>query len=126
MAFGSCVIVEGAHTKRLTPQAAFIHGSLHGEVAIFVMRQEFRHNRRCPMDVDYIVANNLNLCMYDTTFYVGDHVIKPQVEEKSGQRKSSNQQRRTHERRFLDEKLGTDLFGSSLVTSRLVLWLLWK
>ena len=81
MVLGSCVIVEGGHAKRLTPQAAFVHGSLHGLVAVFVIRQEFRHERRYPMDVDYLVADNLNLCMYDTTFYVGDEVIKPRIEE---------------------------------------------
>ena len=81
MSFGSCLIVESGHRRRLSPQAVSIHGSLHGVVAQFVVRQEFLHKGTDPVDVDYVTSNNLNLCTYDTTFHVGDEVIKPQIEE---------------------------------------------
>ena len=81
MGFGSCLIRENGCLRRLAPQSVSIHGSLHGVVAQFVVRQEFLHNGTNPADVDYITSNNLNLCTYDTTFHVGDEVIKPQVEE---------------------------------------------
>ena len=74
-------MVENGCLRRLPPQSASIHGSLHGVVARFVVRQEFLHKEKDPVDVDYITSNNLNLCIYDTTFYVGDEVIKPQIEE---------------------------------------------
>ena len=81
MGFGSCLIRENGHLRRLAPQSVSIHGSLHGVVAQFVVRQEFLHHGKDPVDVNYITSNNLNLCTYDTTFRVGDEVIKPQVEE---------------------------------------------
>ena len=81
MVFGSCLIVQNGSMNRLTPRSASIRGSLHGTVAQFVVRQEFQNDGKEAADVNYITPNNLNICMYDTTFYVGDEVIKPQLEE---------------------------------------------
>ena len=81
MHFGSCVIVANGGIRRLAPRSASISGSLYGPVAQFVIRQEFQHEGSEAVDIDYITPNNLNMCMYDTTFYVGDQAIKPHLEE---------------------------------------------
>ena len=59
-----------------------IRGCLRGFIADVTVLQRFQQDEQESAEMSYIVPNNSKICIYDTTFYVGDEVIKPRVEEK--------------------------------------------
>ena len=64
------------------PNSVTVTGSLNGTVASFTMRQDFKTEDAPAAELKYLVSTNGKMCMYDTTFYVGDEVIKPEIREK--------------------------------------------
>ena len=83
MAFGSVLISNPVNARiRIPPKDVSIRGCLHGFIADVTVRQTFQQDTHEAVEMTYIVPNNLKICIYDTTFYVGDQVIKPKVEEK--------------------------------------------
>ena len=84
MVLGSCtILIPGSSRKeRLSPIAVSMNAELRGMIAKVKIRQEFKHTASVACDVTYIVPNNSKICMYDTTFTVGNEVIKPKLEEK--------------------------------------------
>jgi len=68
--------------ERLSPSSVSIHGTRHGFIISFAVRQTFEHAEAGPQELSYIVPNNPKICMYGTTFTIGDEVIKPRIQEK--------------------------------------------
>ena len=84
MVLGSCVVyMPERGRKQLSPMQVSVTGTMRGLIAAFTITQEFRHKEYFPADVSYIIPTNNKLCLYDTVFYVGDEVIKTQLEQKN-------------------------------------------
>ena len=66
----------------MMPVSVTVTGSLYGTVASFTLHQDFKTEGASAAELRYFVPNNGKLCMYDTTFYIGDEVIKPAIREK--------------------------------------------
>ena len=82
MVLGSLVICKTTGKARMHPTAVTIKGSLRGFIGDFTVRQDFKQSVSKLAELSYIVPNNMKMCIYDTTFYVGDEIIKPRIEEK--------------------------------------------
>ena len=84
MVLGSCVVyTPETGRKQLSPIQVSVTGTMRGLIAAFTITQEFRHRESFPADVSYIIPTNNKLCLYETVFYVGDEVIKTQLEQKN-------------------------------------------
>ena len=82
-ALGSVLIcIPEKGKRRISPREFSIRGCLRGFIADVTVLQRFQHDEQESVELSYIVPNNSKICIYDTTFYVGDEVIKPRVEEK--------------------------------------------
>jgi hypothetical protein len=82
MVLGTCVIFTPTGRSPLAPESISITGEQDGFLISFTVKQLFRHSSDSPSDVRYIVPNNSKLCMYDTTFRIGDRLIKVVLQEK--------------------------------------------
>ena len=83
MVLGSVLILNPEIGKsRIAPKDVSIRGCLRGFIADVTVRQTFQQDTDETVEMSYIVPNNSKICIYDTTFYVGDEVIKPKIEEK--------------------------------------------
>jgi hypothetical protein len=82
MTLGTCVVFTPAGRAPLTPESVSITGVQDGFLLAFTVKQLFRHSSDSPADVRYIVPNNNKLCMYGTTFRIGDQVIHVSLQEK--------------------------------------------
>ena len=63
----------------MNPLEVSVTGQLMGSVASFTVRQTFK-SEESVSKMSYLVSDNGNLCMYDTTFYVGREVIRPELQ----------------------------------------------
>ena len=80
MVLGSILIAVRGRPKGLAPRRhVLIKGCLREFIADFTVLQTFQHSETA--EVSYIIPNNSKICIYDTTFYVGDEVIKPEITE---------------------------------------------
>ena len=66
----------------LYPKSVSIKGSLRGFAAQFTIRQVFQHDQSDPTDMTYGLPDNMKLCMFDLSFQVDGHVIKPTIQRK--------------------------------------------
>ena len=82
MVLGSLVVIKDTGKARIPPTGVTITGCLRGFIGDFTVRQDFKQDIADVIEMSYIVPNNMKMCIYDTTFYVGDEIIKPQIEEK--------------------------------------------
>lgn len=79
MAFGTCCISRDNDLFKLKPKYVKIEGVQKGFIVNFEMIQAFRINSIESQKISYIFPNDLKMCIYDTTFMIGDTVIKPQL-----------------------------------------------
>jgi serine/threonine protein kinase len=83
MALGSLALVgQGGRWQTLTPESVSITGQQDGFIVGLTVCQRFRLPSPGPPEISYIVPNRGKICMYDTTFRVGDRFIKPMLEER--------------------------------------------
>ena len=80
MAFGTCCISQyNNRLYKLKPKYVNIEGIQKGFIVNFEMTQAFRINTTESEEISYIFPNDMKMCIYDTTFTIGDKIIKPQL-----------------------------------------------
>lgn len=79
MTFGTCCISRNNDLFKLKPKYVKIEGVQKGFIVNFEMIQAFRINSPESQEISYIFPNDLKMCIYDTTFMIGDTIIKPQL-----------------------------------------------
>ena len=57
----------------------------------------------------YVASNNGRMCIYDTTLYIGDEVVKPKVEEKSAAKDTFDEAKKEGRTTFYGKQLGNGL-----------------
>lgn len=82
MVFGTCCISKDANLQSMTTRSVKIEGTQHGLITNFEVTQTFTHSESDLQEVSYIFPNDLKMCIYDTTFVVGDEIIKPKLRPK--------------------------------------------
>ena len=80
--FGSCFIIQKDKIKEMEVLSIKIEGFQKGFIVNFEITQSFIHNEQTPKEVKYVFPNDLKICIYDTTFVVGDEIIKPKLKMK--------------------------------------------
>ena len=65
-----------------------VKGEEFGLLVNFELCQTFYHEESSAKEVSYIFPNDLKMCIYDTTFVVGDEIIKPKLEPKEEAKKT--------------------------------------
>jgi hypothetical protein len=80
---GTCIIQSSdAPILALRPESITIDGHQDGFIVGFRVRQVFKHESAVAVEMPYIVPNNRQIRMYNSTFLLGNEVIKTGVEEK--------------------------------------------
>jgi hypothetical protein len=64
-----------------TPESVAIDGVQQGFLVSFTVVQRFKNTKDIAVDARYVIPNNFNICMYDTTFRLRGEVIKPRLHE---------------------------------------------
>ena len=79
MSFGTfCVLIHEDFYK-MKAKSVTIEGAQQGLILNLEITQTFKNNQSTPQQISYIFPNDMKLCIYDTTFIVGDKMIKPQM-----------------------------------------------
>ena len=79
MSLGTLFSFQNGERLQMDPLEVSVTGQLMGSVASFTVRQTFK-SEESVSNMSYLVSDNGNLCMYDTTFYVGKEVIRPELQ----------------------------------------------
>ena len=75
MVLGSVLIcIPEKGKSRISPREVSIRGCLRGFIADVTVVQKFQQDEQESAEMSYIVPNNSKICIYDTTFYVGDEL----------------------------------------------------
>lgn len=82
MLFGSCFMTEENKIKEMKAKSIKIEGFQYSLVTNFEVTQAFEHSEPTPKEVKYVFPNDLKICIYETTFVVGDEIIKKQIQTK--------------------------------------------
>lgn len=88
MVFGSCCIVDDDRVKSMNTKSVKIEGVQRGLLVNFEVTQTFYHTEKEEKKVSYVFPNDLKICIYDTTFVVGDEIIKPKLQSKEEAKKT--------------------------------------
>lgn len=82
MPFGSCCIKNETDYSEMNAKSVEIKGEQSDLLVNFELVQTFYHTESKPQEVCYMFPNDLKICIYDTTFVVGNEVIKPKLKAK--------------------------------------------
>lgn len=88
MVFGSCCILVDDRIKSMNAKLVRIEGVQRGLIVNFEVTQTFSHSEKEPKEASYVFPNDLKICIYDTTFVVGDKIIKPELKSKEEAKKT--------------------------------------
>ncbi|KAK8842130.1 von Willebrand factor A domain-containing protein 5A [Tritrichomonas musculus] len=88
MVFGTCCILIDDHIKSMNTKSVKIEGVQRGLLVNFEVTQTFIHTEKEAKEVSYVFPNDLKICIYDTTFVVGDEIIKPKLQSKDEAKKT--------------------------------------
>ena len=88
MSFGSCCVLDGSRYSVMDAKSVIVKGEELGLLVNFEVTQTFYHEESKPKEVSYIFPNDLKMCIYDTTFVVGNEIIKPKLEPKEEAKKT--------------------------------------
>jgi hypothetical protein len=84
MVLGTCVVFSPrGERSAIPPTTITINGEQDGFLVVFTIKQVFLHTSADPVEIRYIVPNNSKLCLYGTTFRIGDRVITVSLQEKA-------------------------------------------
>lgn len=88
MVFGSCCILIKDDLRSMKAKSVKIEGEQRGLLTNFEVTQTFTHSEKEPQEVHYVFPNDLKICIYDTTFVVGEEIIKPKLQSKEEAKKT--------------------------------------
>ncbi|KAK8834521.1 von Willebrand factor A domain-containing protein 5A [Tritrichomonas musculus] len=88
MVFGSCCYLKNDKLSGMKAKSVKITGEQVGLIVNFEVTQSFIHSESEPKEIHYVFPNDLKICIYDTTFVVGDEVIKPKLQSKEEAQKT--------------------------------------
>jgi hypothetical protein len=109
MVLGTCVILTQSSRIPLKPESITISGQQDGFLVHFTVKQIFCHSSTDAHDVRYIVPNNSKICMYGTTFRIGDEEIRVSLEEKKAAEQIYVEATEAGHAALLGESLGNGL-----------------
>ncbi|KAK8840937.1 von Willebrand factor A domain-containing protein 5A [Tritrichomonas musculus] len=105
MTYGTCCILNNDNQRCMEIESVQINGFQRGLLVNFEIIQSFIHHEKEAKEVSYMFPNDLKICIYDTTFIIGDEIIKPQI-------KSKIEAQKTYEEAV--ETGHTAIFGSNI------------
>ena len=79
MLFGSLCFLDNNVLQGMTPKSIIINGFQRSLIVNFEVEQSFYHSEKNVKEISYIFPNDFKICIYDTTFIVGDEIIKPKI-----------------------------------------------
>ena len=82
MTFGSCCILKGSTFNKMDAKSIKIEGIQRGLIISCQITQIFMNSSRNQKEAYYIFPNDFKFCIYNTTFVVGDKIIKPKLVSK--------------------------------------------
>jgi hypothetical protein len=114
MVLGTCVILNESGRTSLKPESIIISGKQSGFLVNFTVKQLFRHSLPDAQDIRYLVPNNSKICMYGTTFRIGDEEIRVVLEEKKAAEEIFIEAKAQGRAALLGQNLGDGLVEFSL------------
>ena len=91
MVFGTCCILLNNSLINMNAKSIQIEGVQRGFIVNFEITQTFTHSEKSAKEVHYVFPNDLKICIYDTTFVVGDEIIKPILQSKNEAQNTYNE-----------------------------------
>ncbi|KAK8895163.1 von Willebrand factor A domain-containing protein 5A [Tritrichomonas musculus] len=91
MVFGSCCILLNNNLISMDAKSIKIEGVQKGFLVNFEVTQTFIHSEKVSKEVHYVFPNDLKICIYDTTFVIGEEIIKPILQSKNEAKNTYNE-----------------------------------
>ncbi|KAK8892617.1 von Willebrand factor A domain-containing protein 5A [Tritrichomonas musculus] len=88
MLFGSCCFLNENRMNNMNTKSIKINGVQSELLVNFEIIQTFYHSEKEAKEVSYVFPNDLKICIYDTTFVVGEKIIKPKLQSKEEAKKT--------------------------------------
>jgi hypothetical protein len=114
MVLGTCVISSPSGRTALRPESIVISGKQEGFLVTLTVKQVFRHSCGEAQNICYLVPNNSKICMYGTTFRIGDDEIRVFLEEKKAAKTIFIEATEEGRAALLGQNLGNGLVEFSL------------
>jgi hypothetical protein len=109
MVLGCICAISDDGRNALSPESVTVDGVQHGFVVSLRVTQCFKNSTAGPIDLSYIIPNNVKICLYDTTFRLRGEIIKPRLERKAEAREIFDNAKAEGRAAVLSRSLGNGL-----------------
>jgi len=91
MVLGSICYLGDGSWQSFRLRGVDVKGEQHDLMCSFVVTQVYYNPETKPVDTQYIIPTHNEICIYDTTFYVGDEIIHPILQDVASAKQAYNE-----------------------------------
>ena len=86
MVFGTCCFAD--NNNQIKAKSIDIEAEQFGLITCLKLTQTFKNSQEVAKEIKYVFPNDIKICIFDITFYIGDQVIKPKLQKKEDAEKA--------------------------------------